>query len=784
MRQWIVVVGIVAVALYATRPVNADGKNEMEASFMERHATSGDLLPFPHSDRTLPNGLKVIVVQTGFPGVVSLQIPVQTGSRNEIEPGRSGFAHFFEHMMFRGTERFPPEAYQAILTRAGARQNAYTTDDYTNYHATFAKEDLDTILEIEADRFRNLSYSEEAFKTEARAVLGEYNKNSADPIQKLVEIQRDHAFTTHPYKHTTMGFLKDIEDMPRQFEYSRLFFGRWYRPERTTIIVAGDVQPDEVFALVEKHWGEWRRGGHEARIPEEPAPKGPIHVHVPWTTPTLPWVAVAFHAPAFSETEKDYAALDLLIDLTYGPTSELYRRLVETDQIVDTMFPYFPANADPYLATVGARVKRLEDCPAVRDAVLKAAAEARHRPIAAARVEDAKSNARYALLRTMDNTEAVAATLARFVRFRRSLDTLNALFRVYESLSPEDLQTAARRYLTDERLVVTTLSHEAMPDAMRQSPKLDSLVTASEEASEARFVVRRSMLPLINVKMLIRAGSAHDPRGKEGLATLAASMIADAGSKGRTIDEIRRALYPMAGSFTAQVDKEMTTLTGVVHRDNWERFADLVLPMLVEPGFREADFQRLRDAQRNALVQDLRSDNEEELGKERLQANLFAGTPYGHPALGTAAGIDSITREDVMEFIARAYTRANLTVGLAGDLPEGLIPRITRALSALPAGPALPPPENVVAHRPRGIEVEIIAKDTRATAISLGHPIEVTRSHPDFPALLLARTWLGEHRSSVSRLFDRIREARGMNYGDYAYIEAFPRGMYQLLPDP
>src|SRR6185503_15664004 len=102
------------------------------------------LLPFKAVSKTLPNGLKVIVVPTGLPNIVSIQIPVQTGSRNEVEPGKSGFAHFFEHMMFRGTPDYPPEKYQAVMTRAGARSNAYTSDDLTNYHATFAKEDLET----------------------------------------------------------------------------------------------------------------------------------------------------------------------------------------------------------------------------------------------------------------------------------------------------------------------------------------------------------------------------------------------------------------------------------------------------------------------------------------------------------------------------------------------------------------------------------------------------------------------------------------------------------------
>jgi zinc protease len=238
-------------------------------------AGRGDILPFKHAEKTLANGLKVIVVPTGFPNLVSIQIPVLTGSRNEVEPGKSGFAHFFEHMMFRGTPTRTPEQYQAVLTKAGARSNAYTSDDYTNYHTTFAKEDLETILAMEADRFQNLSYSEEVFKTEARAVLGEYNKNSQDPIRKLLEVQRENAYTTHTYRHTTMGFLKDIEDMPNQFEYSKTFFQRWYRPENTALIVAGDVQPAEVFRLAEKYWGGWKRGsGASVEIPQEPAPRG------------------------------------------------------------------------------------------------------------------------------------------------------------------------------------------------------------------------------------------------------------------------------------------------------------------------------------------------------------------------------------------------------------------------------------------------------------------------------------------------------------------------------
>lgn len=744
---------------------------------------TADILPFAPLEVTLPNGLRVIIINTGFPHLVSLQIPVQTGSRNEVEEGKSGFAHFFEHMMFRGTERFSAEAYQALMTRAGARQNAYTTDDYTNYHVTFAAEDMETILELEADRFMHLSYSEEDFKTEARAVLGEYNKNAANPFTKLYEVLRDHAYTTHTYKHTTMGFLRDIEDMPNQFAYSQLFFRRWYRPEYTSILIAGDVEPERVLALVERHWGSWQPGGYpEISIPQEPEPRGPVRAHVPWPSPTLPWVTVAFHGPAFSETAPDYAALDALLDLQFGHTSDLYRRLVEEEQIVDRFGPLYMATADPSLAVLMARVKRAADAQRVYESILEAVDEARRTPVPARKLDELKSHNRYAFARTLDSSEAIAGTLARYVRFRRSYDTLNALFRRYDALTPDDLHAAACRYLTEQRMVVTTLGSSALDLGRATAPHAQQHANAEPGAADGALILP-STSPVLCVKLVFAAGSQDDPPGKEGLAQLAAAMVAHAGSREMTYDEITRALFPIAGSLTAQVDREITVFTGIIHRDNAERFFAITLKQLLEPGLRETDFARLVAQQRNALVQDLRANNDEELGKERLQANIFAGTPYGHPPLGTVSGIAAITIEDVRRFIEQRYTRASLTLGLAGDAPIPIVERLRRALALLPEGrPPMPPA--ITAQRPQGIAVEIVEKETRSTAISFGHPIAVTRSHPDFPALWLARAWLGEHRASVGRLYQRLRELRGLNYGDYAYIEAFPGGMYRMLPEP
>ncbi len=741
-----------------------------------------DLLPFKATEKTLANGLKIIIVPTGFPNLVSVTIPVQTGSRNEIEPGKSGFAHFFEHMMFRGTKANPPDQYKAIITKAGARQNAYTSDDLTNYYTTFAKEDLDTVLRVEADRFQNLEYAESEFKTESRAVLGEYNKNSANPISKLLEVQRDGAYQSHTYKHTTMGFIKDIEDMPNQYAYSKVFFDRWYRPERTTVIIAGDVEPAKAIAMVEKYWSKWKHGTYKAAVPVEPAAKGPVYKHVQWMSPTPPMVSVAFHGPAFSTKDKDQAALSMLLSLSFGRTSALYKRLVQDEQKVDQLFDNVPNRVDPPMATIGARVKKMDDALYVRDAIMATVAGLRSKLVSEKELADAKSAQKYGLIRTLDNTEQIAQTLASYVHFNRSYSTINDYYRLVDTLTPADLQAAAKKYLTDDNMVVTTLSKDDMPAAMATLPKLASM---EAPVTQGKFdvVVQASKVPQIRFKLLFDAGSAYDPVGKEGLAALTASMVASAGSSERKIDEVTRALFPMAGSFSEQTDKEMTTFTGSIHKDNWKAFMDIAMPMLLSPGFREEDFRRLKDAQKNALNVDLKDNNEEEFGKERLQTLVFAGTSYGHPVLGTTKGLDSITLDDVKAFYKKAYTQGAVRVGISGDVSDAMTAQLKAALSRLPQGAGLPASAKPVGKKSNGLTVEIIEKNTRATAISFGMPIDVTRTHADFAALWMAKTWLGEHRAG-GRLYSRIREVRGMNYGDYSYIEAFPRGMFQFFPNP
>lgn len=774
----------------------------------------GKVYPFPVHKRDLANGLRVFVIETGFPDIVSLQIPVSVGSRNEVEPNKSGFAHFFEHMMFRGTKTVPADEYQRLLKQMGADSNAYTSDDRTNYHMTIMKEDLELALRIEADRFQNLEYAEPEFRTEALAVLGEYNKNSANPISKLIEVMRAAAFKVHTYSHTTMGFLEDIKAMPDQFAYSRQFFDRYYRPERTAIIIAGDVNPDAAFALVEKYWASWQRGGPIPEVPAEPALNGPVYAHVPWASETPPYVTVAFRGPAAYPTPGnadagDQQVLDVIAGYAFAPASPIFNKLVVQEQKVQFVGSYFPDSVDPNLSIIVAQVKKKEDVAYVRDVIQQELANLRAIPADPARLDAIRRSLKYGFASALDNTASVADVVVPVVAATREVDTINAIYDRYQRITPEDVQRVANKYFNDKRMVVTTLSHGALDAEASKtgsvdaklaatSPVVGAAATAAAAAPVAlkiegpargakpgfKELVEASSSPLLDVRLTFLAGAADDPKGKEGLATLTAQMVTDAGSKTMTYEAIQQAMFPMASGFGAICDKEMTTFAGTVHRDNAAGWYDIAFGQLLQPGFREEDFTRVKASLVNAIRTGLRGNNDEELGNEVLYEQLYAGHPYGHLSPGHAKAVEALTLDDVRAFHAAHYTQGGLTLGLAGAVNEDFLKRARADLAnGLPARPAtrrrLPAPK-----KPSGLDVTLVQKQTISAAISMGFPIEVTRAHPDFVALNLVRSYLGEHRSSTAHLYQRMREIRGMNYGDYAYIEYFPGGMFTFAPPP
>lgn len=315
----------------------------------------------------------------------------------------------------------------------------------------------------------------------------------------------------------------------------------------------------------------------------------------------------------------------------------------------------------------------------------------------------------------------------------------------------------------------------------------EQAATRAEEREPLRdapeVIVQRSASPVVTFRVAFEAGSASDDPGREGLTNLTARLMAEGGAGDLSYAELSERLYPMAGSIDVQVSRDETVFVGQVHRDHLEAFYELFRDVLLRPRMGEDDFARIRDQVENALTIDLRNAEDEELGKEALEAAIYQGHPYAHPSLGTEAGLARIRVDDARAHRNRVFCAGRAIVGVAGDVPAEFEERVTRDVATLSSDAcvgreALPAPREIEAP-----QVLIVDKPSaQAVAVSMGFPIDVERDDPDYPALVLAAAWLGQHRQFVGRLMQEIRGQRGLNYGDYAYAEHFTQEDWSRFP--
>lgn len=745
-------------------------KNPAVAAQKDVPASSGaGVFPYPVERHRLANGLSVLFVPTPAEGLVSYWSIVRTGSRDEVEPGVTGFAHFFEHMMFHGSERFPGPVYDGIVNAMGADANAFTTDDFTAYHLGITQNDLAKVIEIEADRFQNLTYDEAEFKTESGAVYGEYRKGRTNPFEVLFEGLQNAAFDVHTYKHTTIGFEADIQRMPQQYAYSKTFFQRFYRPENVVLLVTGDFDRKQTLATIQKHYGPWKSGYVAPNVLPEPEQTAERRVEIPFDGKTLPTLSISFKGERLLPTDRTMIAASLIGDLAFGETSSAYKDLVLEGQRVDAIFPNFGYSRDPGLWGVFARVKNASDLASVERRLWKAVEELQSKPVDLARLEAVRTRAKYSFLSGLSSPGRINEAIAQVIAITGDIGAVDAIYGTLDQVTPEDIQRAAQKYLTRPRSTVATVHDAAEP------------LAAPAVGAEPPVLMPIASDPNVSFNLVFRVGSQNDPKGMEGLAALVGALVSEGGTQKNSYADVLEQLFPLAAGYSVNVDKELTVVSGAVHRDRLDGFYGLFVDALVSPGFRADDFERLRDNAISNIETSLRYSSDEDLGKAVLLGTVFAGTPYAHLTEGSVAALKSITLEDVRSFWSAHYTRENLVVGLGGAYPEWLPATLqgdlSRLQSATPAAVAEPVPNPIL-----GRSLTIVEKPGPSTAISFGYPIAVKRGTREFYALWIANSWLGEHRNSSSHLYQVIRDARGMNYGDYSYIEAYPNGGRRTKP--
>ncbi len=419
--------------------------------------SSEGFFPYKYQEEVMENGFKMIMIPMESPGLIAYYSVVRTGSRDEYEPGHTGFAHFFEHMMFRGTKNYPGDVYDKMVTEMGASANAFTSNDITCYHLNFASEDLEKVMKLESDRFQNLSYPEEAFKTEAGAVHGEYLKSLSSPRFLLYEKLMDTAFDVHTYKHTTIGFKEDIEAMPTMYEFSKSFFSRYYRPENVVLLILGDFDPTATLELVKKYYGNWEKGYVPPKIELEPEQNRERRAEVIYNGKTLPILSINYKSLAFDPNSMEMAACYLLGDLIAGETSELYKKLVLKEQRVQFIRANFSSNRDQNLLGINTMVKKEDDIENVKDEIYQAIEYFQDNYVDEQKLNDLKSNMKYSFLMRLDTPQSVASSLTRIVAMTGGIDAVNQLYASIEKVTPEDIINAANRFLVKQKRTVVVL---------------------------------------------------------------------------------------------------------------------------------------------------------------------------------------------------------------------------------------------------------------------------------------------------------------------------------------
>lgn len=426
--------------------------------------------PYPVQKRTLPNGLDVIVIETPeFKDVLSFNVLIMAGSGRENEKGRTGLAHLFEHIMFRHAHD-TPEAYSPAIEKLGAFNNAFTWYDITYYHPLTFSSNLEQLVALEAARFRNLTYSERVFRTEAGAVYGEYRRGASDPGLRLEEVLGDLMYgPAHGYGHSTIGYLEDVKDMPNAYKSALRFYDDYYRPNNALVVVAGDVKAEQVFSLVEKHFGPWKA----KKTPEQPDPKpfnGPKKQHETWDSDIPPRVLVAYMVPPYVPGSPEAATMDVMAELMGGETAPLYRKLRYEEQVASALgvdnvssigfdarplATYVTVAKDKYDTQGKALLDRIDQEVST---AFESLATFSSQPHAAHRLEAIKSQLRYDILASFNSPANIAQNFANYYRLSRDPQVLEKVAQAIADLQPSDIDAFAKKYFTPKNRVTVTLA--------------------------------------------------------------------------------------------------------------------------------------------------------------------------------------------------------------------------------------------------------------------------------------------------------------------------------------
>jgi zinc protease len=412
---------------------------------------------------TLPNGLTVVLSEDHSTPIVHLQLWYHVGSKNE-KPGRTGFAHLFEHLMFKGSKNVQPEGHTSMIASRGGQSNAYTTDDETVFWETLPAQELPLALWLEADRMATLRIDKETFTNE-RDVVKEERRMRIDnqPFGRLNEIVYDQAFSVHPYKHATIGSMEDLQ--AASVDDVRDFYRTYYVPSNATLAIVGDFDSAQAMALVTQYLGRVPKADREVPrdIPKEPPQtrEKRVTLQEPWP---LPAVVVAYHI-TFDGNVDSYPLHIANKVLTDGESSRMYQKLVYEKQLAVAAFGQANLIEDPNLFYAVAIVQPGHTPEEATTALIAEIDRLKTETISEHDLQRAKNQFARDYILQRETVQGKAAELAHAIVIHRDIKTADDEFEIFQNIAAADVQRVARTYFTPENRTVLTLMPSGRPSA-------------------------------------------------------------------------------------------------------------------------------------------------------------------------------------------------------------------------------------------------------------------------------------------------------------------------------
>jgi zinc protease len=770
------------------------------ASQPANNPASSNAIPF--TQETLANGLRVIYSPLHQAPVVHVRVLYHVGSRDE-RPDRQGFAHMFEHMMFRGSAHVAPQEHMKRIDEVGGICNAFTSFDETVYHNTIPSEDLEMALYLEADRMSSFKVSEDIYKTERRVVAEEWRIKNNKPYGNLFDDFLKTAFTTHSYRWTPIGNMQHLLAAP----VSELqdFFNTYYIPNNAVLVIAGDIDVDAAKRMVHTYFDWIPRGADIVRraVPE-PEQTAPRSATIPDRLAPLTQVLLGYHIPPY-RSDDQYALSVLSVILGEGSSSRLYRLLVDNDHPLchDASTVYEPLEDGGILGVAG-RVLSGKSADAVTAVLQQSIADLVAHGVSEEELAKAKTLARVSMLQGRQTAEEIASDLGNEALFADDPNRVNSDLAKLDALTTADIQRVAEKYLRPEGatlLVVTpdplgTNSRKAavagispmapvapstQPVAGRDihfpagypehAPMADPRSTAvfakgqETNINGVRVIIMPDVrLPLVEWNLTLRRGSHSDPAGKEGLAGITADMLLH-GAGRFTSTQLSEELESHGITLDVADGGDYTRLTGQCTTDELDRAFARSRDVLLAPTFPADEFVRVKEQTLNGLA--VSQESPSVVAGWDISHALYGDSPLGRRATGTS--LSNIQLADVKQFYQDMYRPQDAILVISGDISIDRGRALAQQLTADWQAGALP--ATAYSFPPVSKNRQIILVDRpggRGASIRIGIRAYDIHAPEKFAGSLAGAVLSG---GIESRLNAYVRAEKGYVYGVYGIFQ-------------